>query len=335
LVALSDQQPDLIPALQHFIDAGYEEAAPLLKMQMILASSKLSREDAFDKITRFLDTYGVLPVARDVAMSALQDREYPLFLQIRNAVGDKAPEQKEEIFMEMLATAIMNSRKTDDIKQMLSMLNPGPESAVAWVQSAIVNGMLNARESDNSTAIALEKKPAVFAADQLEANPLLAQLQDRFYWPGKPEKKQQKIAEEYDISPEVMAQGRKQFLNLCASCHGTQGEGMKRFAPPLKNSQWVNGEDYKIAMILLYGMEGPVAVKGKVYDIPDILPAMPSFSTLQDEDLAAIATYVRNSWGNSNPPLSRGLVGGIRFRTQGKIQPWKASELDTIQFSME
>jgi mono/diheme cytochrome c family protein len=114
-----------------------------------------------------------------------------------------------------------------------------------------------------------------------------------------------------------------------------QGEGMRRFAPPLKNSEWVTGEDYKLAMILLHGMEGPVTVDGKLYDTPDILPSMPSFTTLQNEDIAAIATYIRNSWGNSQSEISPGTIGRIRYRTQGKIQPWTASELDTVAFDQE
>ena len=97
----------------------------------------------------------------------------------------------------------------------------------------------------------------------------------------------------------------------------------------------MNGEDYKLAMILLHGMEGPVQVNGVTYDIPDILPNMPSFTTMQDQDIAAIATYIRNSWGHSNSPISGRLVGGIRFRTQGKITPWKAEELDTLKFDIQ
>jgi mono/diheme cytochrome c family protein len=88
-------------------------------------------------------------------------------------------------------------------------------------------------------------------------------------------------------------------------------------------------------MILLHGLEGAVTVNGKVYDIPDILPNMPSFSTLQNEDIAAIATYIRNTWGHSASELSSGRVGGIRFRTQGQITPWKATELDTLVFDKD
>jgi mono/diheme cytochrome c family protein len=110
---------------------------------------------------------------------------------------------------------------------------------------------------------------------------------------------------------------------------------MARFGPPLAASEWVSGEDYKLAMILLHGMEGPLTVAGKLYDTPDILPSMPSFTTLQNEDIAAIATYIRNSWGHAQSEISPGTVGRIRFRTQGKITPWKAGELDTLIFDTD
>ena len=87
-------------------------------------------------------------------------------------------------------------------------------------------------------------------------------------------------------------------------------------------------------MILLHGMEGPVNVNGKKYDVPDILPSMPSFATLQDKDIAALVTYIRNSWGHSNQATVPGTATRIRFRTQGKVTPWTASELDTLEFDI-
>jgi mono/diheme cytochrome c family protein len=101
----------------------------------------------------------------------------------------------------------------------------------------------------------------------------------------------------------------------------------------LQASEWVTGQDYKLAMLLLHGMEGPVRVNGKLYGGQNILPEMPSFSTLQNEDIAAIATYIRNSWGNEAAPVSAGRIGQIRYRTQGKITPWTQAELDTVTFN--
>lgn len=85
-------------------------------------------------------------------------------------------------------------------------------------------------------------------------------------------------------------------------------------------------------MILLHGIEGPIMVNGKMYDIPDILTNMPSFSTLQDKDIAAIATYIRNSWGNAASPIPSRVISGVRVRNQGKVTPWNAAELDTLIF---
>ncbi len=88
-------------------------------------------------------------------------------------------------------------------------------------------------------------------------------------------------------------------------------------------------------MLLLHGMQGPVEVNGKKYDTPDILPEMPSFSTLQNEDIAAIATYIRNAWGNAGGEVTSRTVGSVRFRTQGKVTPWTATELDSLVFNID
>ncbi|NNE75479.1 MAG: cytochrome c, partial [Pricia sp.] len=224
------------------------------------------------------------------------------------------------------------------IQGLLTLLQSQGDSTEFWLKRAIVNGMLNFRRSTDTTAIALSEMPALFKKPEtipLELQPLLQKLTSVFTWPGKPQLQKRDSLDEQDIDPALFASGRQQYNNLCASCHGTQGEGMARFAPPLRQSEWVTGKDYKLAMILLHGMEGPVPVNGKTYDHPDILPNMPSFSTLQNEDIAAIATYIRNSWGHTQPPISSGTVGRIRYLTQGKVTPWTANELDTLRFDTD
>lgn len=335
LVDISADKPLVREELERFIVTNYEDAPPLLKMQMILVCDEISPGIALEKTRQFLQTYGDLPVARDVAMSSLEGREMDFMSELLPAAGSDTPDQSREIFMEMLATAITNSGKLADITSLLAMLESGPGQSETWVKRAILQGMLNAGQLSDGPALVLSAQPKVFKAPDSERQALLEPLEQRFTWPGKPAAPRLERSQTFEIDAEIMANGRRQYLNLCASCHGTQGEGMNRFAPPLQNSEWVNGEDYKLAMILLHGMEGPVTVNGKEYNIPDILPSMPSFTTLQDQDIAAIATYIRNSWGHSNPAVSGRMVGGIRFRTQGKIQPWTAEELDTLQFSLQ
>ncbi len=83
-----------------------------------------------------------------------------------------------------------------------------------------------------------------------------------------------------------------------------------------------------LALIVLHGMEGPLDVAGKLYDVPDILPVMPSHSTMDDGAVMAILMYIRNEWGNNAGPVSKGLVGKTRHTSQGRVVPWTAKELN-------
>jgi mono/diheme cytochrome c family protein len=122
--------------------------------------------------------------------------------------------------------------------------------------------------------------------------------------------------------------GRQLYLTTCAGCHGSDGRGLNRFAPPLVGSEWVLGDEKRLTLILLHGMEGPLDVNGKRYDAPNILPVMPSHSTMDDNSISSILTYIRNEWGNTGGPVSRRTVGMTRVTSQGRVVPWTAAELN-------
>ncbi len=124
------------------------------------------------------------------------------------------------------------------------------------------------------------------------------------------------------------ALGRQHYLSTCSGCHGTDGAGLKRFGPPLVGSEWVTGDEKRLALILLHGIEGPLEVNGKKYDTPEILPVMPPHSTLGDASITAILTYIRNEWGNRAGPVGNRTVGRTRLTSQGRVMPWTAEELN-------
>jgi mono/diheme cytochrome c family protein len=48
-------------------------------------------------------------------------------------------------------------------------------------------------------------------------------------------------------------------------------------------------------------------------------PAMPQFGwLLKDDEVAAVLTYIRNSWGNAAPPVTAGEVGRARHAFVGR-----------------
>ncbi len=100
--------------------------------------------------------------------------------------------------------------------------------------------------------------------------------------------------------PAVMEKGKTAYL-LCAACHGQNGEGNPVIAPPLAGSDWVTGPVSNLIRIQMRGLEGPITVSGKEYTLP--APMAPMGAASSDEDVAAVLTYIRNSFGNSAPPV--------------------------------
>jgi len=79
--------------------------------------------------------------------------------------------------------------------------------------------------------------------------------------------------------------GEKLFRKKCSVCHKGDGRGdIKLGAPALYNSPVVNGQKPVLIRRILEGKKGT---------------AMPAFaSTLTDQEIAQLATYLRNAWGN-------------------------------------
>ncbi|MGL4399081.1 MAG: DUF7133 domain-containing protein [Luteolibacter sp.] len=128
------------------------------------------------------------------------------------------------------------------------------------------------------------------------------------------------------IDPAFMKTGKQQFL-VCGACHGQSGEGTAA-GPPLAGSEWVTGPEENLIRIQLRGLQGPIKVKGVEYNFPAGMAAMAYQS---DEQIAAVLTYVRNSFGNSAPPVTtaavaalRGEVGKPQLRAADLIPPTAA-----------
>ena len=147
---------------------------------------------------------------------------------------------------------------------------------------------------------------------------------------GKPTKT---VSEETTIDPAVMKLGKSQYM-LCAACHGPDGKGVPNLAPPLAGSEWVTGPVENLARIQMRGLTGPIEVAGKAYDLP--IPMAPLGAAQTDEQMAAVLTYIRNSFGNSAPAVTadqiapfRDEVGKPFLTVKDLIQPKQAKSTDS------
>lgn len=93
----------------------------------------------------------------------------------------------------------------------------------------------------------------------------------------------------------------------CAACHQAGGEGLAGTFPPLAGAEQVNGPADAHIKIVLKGASGPMTVKGQQYN-----GAMPPFNQLTDEEIAAIVTHERTSWGNKGGAVTPAQVKALR-----------------------
>ena len=122
--------------------------------------------------------------------------------------------------------------------------------------------------------------------------------------------------------PAVMEKGKIQFM-LCAACHGQQGEGTAA-APPLAGSEWVMGPAENLIRIQLRGLRGPITVKGREYDIAG---GMAPMAYQNDDQIAAVLTYLRQSFGNNAPAVEPAQVAALR----GEVGKPQLSVADLIK----
>ena len=163
----------------------------------------------------------------------------------------------------------------------------------------------------------MSREPAAFTAFasapgdlQTRATNLLARID----WPGKP-------GAANPVTPLTAAEqqrfdaGRDVYRNVCQSCHQPDGRGLERVAPPLVGSVLALAPAEITSRILLNGKQGPVG----------LMP--PIGSTLDDEQIASVLTYIRREWGQTGDPVDAATVKATRVETASRTRPWTHDEL--------
>ena len=105
--------------------------------------------------------------------------------------------------------------------------------------------------------------------------------------------------------------GAKMFYQICASCHGGNGEGIEGLAPPLMKSEHV-ADARRLGLIILHGLQGPITVKGTAYNFNLAMPGLIRNESISDKDIADVMSYVTNAFSDMPKFLSAEKVSELR-----------------------
>lgn len=115
----------------------------------------------------------------------------------------------------------------------------------------------------------------------------------------------------------VMKAGAAIYFDNCSACHVSDGRGVPRFFAPLAGSGKANNRDATTVIRVI--LEGARAVPTPARPTPLTMPAFGW--KLTDAQVAAVATYVRSSWGNQGGPVSAADVADLRQRLAAGTGP--------------
>ena len=169
-------------------------------------------------------------------------------------------------------------------------------------------------------ALKLLKEPAIVSLDARDGDDIrqrVAALLTRIEWPGK-DGLAAPAAALSGPEQQRFAAGKQIYENICQACHQANGRGLEKLAPGLVGSALALGPAAVTVRILLNGKEGPAG----------LMP--PLGAAFDDEQVAAVLTYIRREWDQTGSPIDAATVKEIRALTAGRTRPWTAEELARI-----
>jgi len=185
-------------------------------------------------------------------------------------------------------------------------LTQDPRSGIEkWTSDDIVEYLRNGRNA-RATASGSMQEVVVYSTSHMSDSDLAAiavYLKDQA---GRGEDRDQP-------GPQAVAMraGEAIFVDVCTACHRSEGKGVPRFFPPLQGDTTVQSRDpTTIIRIVLEGSQSP-PTDGRPTPL-----SMPAFGwKLNDQQIADVLTYIRNSWGNRAAAVEKSAVVKLRRET--------------------
>ncbi len=144
----------------------------------------------------------------------------------------------------------------------------------------------------------------------------------------KEKKEEEVVTTLKGIDRELFFKGKAIYAKdgYCITCHQGDGAGLSASGfPGLIGTSWVLGNEERLIKIVLKGIMGPIEVNGNKY--AGQVPMTPFGGMLNDDEVAAVLTYVRNAFGNQAPAILPDKVKAVRESEKDKKGFYSPDEL--------
>ena len=341
--ALKDRSPDVRAAAIRLSERWIRETAhPLaaavlamagdpswtVRRQLAATIGELPAAARLEPAVAMLARYGGDPSTVDATISGLRGSESEVLGRIAaSGIAERAGADP----IAMLAAAVARSGDAAAVQQIVARI--GDAATPAWQRTSLLHGLDaglpgaaggrggRGRGAAPARSVALTGEPAALttiAGAGGEMGALARKVAARLEWPGKP-------APVVEVPPLTAAEqrrfaaGAEIYRNLCVGCHQPDGRGKEKLAPDLVQSRYIAADPGLSARVLLAGKEGAVG----------LMP--PLGGALNDEQIAAVLTYIRREWGNTGSPVDPEDVAEVRGLTRTRMRPWTDAELQSAR----
>ena len=313
LMATSDR--DAIVA--RWTELAASEAVTEVQQQLALSIGE-AKSPAADLAGAALVTRAAdVAFIQDAFVSGLEGREIDLFEAVL-----KKPAAYAKTLPAALLRCVFSTRKPAQVEKALAIIAALPlrSQQVTLLGSLTTHPTVTAKRP-----VKLAAEPASLAklskskdAAMIKA---LAWFKSTVVWPGKPGVVVSVVKPLTNEQQLLFDSGKQTYAGLCTACHQPTGKGLEGLAPPLADSEWVNGDPERIIKVVMHGLRGPIKVKGLSYNYD-----MPAAGFLSDEQIAGVLTYIRREWDHEAAPVPLDLVQKIRAETKGRTDAWTEGE---------
>lgn len=329
--------PMFVPSVEKDLDALLNDKDPEVQMLAAFQLAATNTPDVRKKLTTLLKASGSPLVAQGIACGIAGNELAYLQDLLALAAADSRWLLSSGI-LKTLAACVMNERNGAKIGTLIAAAGALP--ANGSLQAAVLEGMAGkapdkakkTKPGSGPRPVNLPAEPPALATLAASAKPATAELLERInrqiMWPGKPLPEGAKPPPAPLNADEKLqfTKGKELYGTVCIACHQPNGAGLPGLAPTLVNSEWVNGPANRAIRIILQGLTGPIEVAGTTWQME-----MPAVTMFNDEQVAAILTYIRREWDNDGSVVTPADVSKVRAEINGRTSAWTAKELAEVR----